>query len=209
MAPFGERDFLRQFPVSRETLAALRCHVDLLAKWQKRINLIGAATLPDVWRRHVLDSAQLLPLTPESAKVWTDLGSGGGFPGLVLAALLAYEHPERRARCHLVESDSRKAAFLRESARVMGVPVTVHAQRIETLAGWPSDVVTARAVAGIETLLRHARPFIHPETVLVLPRGRIYAAELTLLEKYRTVRCEAVASLTDPAARIFRIQITA
>src|SRR5690606_34879114 len=117
MAAGCEADFLRQFPVSRETLAALRCHVDLLTRWQKRINLVGPASLPDIWCRHVLDSAQLLALAPPSARVWTDLGSGGGFPGLVLAALLAYEHPERQAQCHLVESDGRKAAFLRESAR--------------------------------------------------------------------------------------------
>jgi 16S rRNA (guanine527-N7)-methyltransferase len=206
---FGEEDFLRQCSVSRETLAALRCHVDLLTKWQKRINLVSGATLPEIWRRHVLDSAQLFPLAPPGARIWTDLGSGGGFPGLVLAAILAYDHPERMAQVHLVESDRRKAAFLRECARQMSVPVQVHAERIEDLAGWPSDVVTARACAGIGALLSYARPFLHKGTVLLFPKGKDYAAELTGLRKCGTFRCETVASTTDRAARIFRLQMVA
>lgn len=207
--PFGEDDFVRECAVSRETFEALRLHVDLLRKWQKRINLVSAATVPDIWRRHVLDSAQLLPLAPPAARIWTDLGSGGGFPGLVLAALLAYEHPERQAEMHLVESDSRKAAFLRESARRTGVPVMVHAGRIETLSGWPSDVVTARACAHISKLLAYARPFCKPGTVLLFPKGKDYGAELTEIEKCGTFRCETVRSLTDPDARIFRLEAVA
>ncbi|MFW6027327.1 MAG: 16S rRNA (guanine(527)-N(7))-methyltransferase RsmG [bacterium] len=206
---FGEDEFLRQFPVSRETLGALRGHVDLLLKWQKRINLVSPSTVPDIWRRHVLDSAQLFSLAPPSARIWTDLGSGGGFPGLVLAAILRYEHPERQAEVHLVESDRRKAAFLRESARQMAAPVTVHAERIEEMAGWPSDVVTARACADVETLIRYARPFLHRESILLFPRGKGYAAELTAVEKCRTFRCETVPSVTDPAARIFRLKMVA
>lgn len=206
---FGGDDFRSQFPVSRETLDALRRHVDLLTRWQRRINLVGRATLPDVWRRHVLDSAQLFPLAPPEARIWTDLGSGGGFPGLVLAAILKYDHPERRANVHLLESDRRKAAFLREGARVMEVPVTVHAGRIEDMAGWKSDVVTARACAALPALIDYARPFLHAGSVMLFPRGKDYAAELTAIEKCGTVRCETVPSVTDSAARIFRLRMAA
>lgn len=204
---FGEKDFVRRFPVSRETLTVLRSHVELLGRWQRRMNLVGPATQSDIWRRHVWDSAQLLPLAPAEARIWTDLGSGGGFPGLVLAALLAYEQPEREAHVHLIESNGRKAAFLKQAAALMRVPVTVHAKRIEEVSAWPSDVVTARACADIQSLIRHALPFTHEKTVMLFPKGKDYAAELTGIEKCGTVRCEAVGSATDRAARIFRLQM--
>ena len=114
-------------PVSRETEARLDRFVDLLTTWQKTTNLISPSTLPEIWTRHVADSLQLFPLAPD-AKLWIDLGSGGGFPGIPLACLLA-EIPG--AQMHLVESNQKKAAFLREAARTLALPVTVHAERIE------------------------------------------------------------------------------
>jgi 16S rRNA (guanine527-N7)-methyltransferase len=149
-------------PVSRETYDRLAKLVALVAKWQKAENLVAPGTLPEIWTRHVADSAQLLPLFPGS-RHWLDLGSGGGFPGLVVAILLA----ERGGECavHLVESNTRKCAFLRTAARETGAPAVVHPGRIETiLAEWsaPVDVVTARALAPLPVLLDLAGHLISP-----------------------------------------------
>ncbi len=137
--------------VSRETLDRLASHLDLLRRWQKRINLVGTATLCDPWRRHMLDSAQLAPLVPAGARL-ADLGSGAGFPGLVLAIL-------RGGPVHLIESDARKAAFLREAVRITGAPVEVHNARAEQL-DLKADIVTARACAPLDRLLGLALPLL-------------------------------------------------
>src|SRR5262249_8248271 len=135
---------LSAVPVSRETAARLDHFLDLLLKWQQTTNLIAPSTIREVWTRHVLDSLQLLPLAP-GAGTWVDLGSGGGFPGLVIACALA---GRRDAKVHLIESNRRKAGFLREAARHLGVSALVHATRIEDFVdtfGESADVVTARA----------------------------------------------------------------
>src|SRR6202012_3891299 len=141
--------------VSRETLERLEALVGILARWQKTINLIGKGTLDDVWTRHILDSAQLLPLLPPEAKTLTDLGSGAGFPGLVLAAL----RPDLDVV--LVEADARKAAFLGEAGRKMGLPKQpkLLIGRIESLKPAKADVVTARALAPLTKLLLWAEPY--------------------------------------------------
>ena len=136
--------FAAKAAVSRETCERLALHLDLLRRWQQRINLVGRSTLTDPWRRHMLDSAQLAPLLPERARV-ADLGSGAGFPGLVLAIV-------RGGPVHLIESDGRKAAFLCEAARVTDAPAEVHASRAEGLA-LAVDVVVARACAPLDRLL--------------------------------------------------------
>ena len=137
---------LKLTPVSRETAARLDQFVDVLLRWQQRTNLIAASTIPALWTRHIADSLQLLDLAP-NARTWVDLGSGAGFPGLVLACALA-ESPG--AEVHLVESNAKKAAFLREASRLIGAPALVHAVRIEdfvqTFAAAP-DTVTANALA--------------------------------------------------------------
>ncbi len=158
-APDGPELVEALLPVSRETLGRLDTLVRLVRKWQPAENLIAANTLPSIWRRHVADCAQLVPLFP-NALHWVDLGSGGGFPGLVLACLLA-ETPG--ARLHLVESNARKCAFLRLAARETGSPATVHQGRIEAeLSGWrePVDMVTARALAPLSRLLELAEPLL-------------------------------------------------
>ncbi len=124
--------------VSRETLSALETYAALLVKWQARINLVAKDSLPDLWRRHFLDSAQLVPLLPPGAAPITDLGSGAGFPGLVLSIMTG------RA-VHLVDSDQRKGAFLLEAARMTGAKARVHSERIEATKAWPAEIVTARA----------------------------------------------------------------
>lgn len=191
----------RLVDVSRETWARLDAYVALLDKWQATTNLVAPATLEAVWTRHVADSAQLVALAPESAKVWVDLGSGGGFPGLVVAAML-----HGRARVHLVESVAKKAAFLREAARAMGVAVDVHAARAEAVvAGMTADVVSARALAPLVDLVRLAAPLLKTGAVGLFPKGREAEAELTVTARCWTVEVSLHPSLTEPDARIVRI----
>ena len=148
--------------VSRETMGRLARHLDLLRRWQTRINLVGAATLADPWRRHMLDSAQLAPLIPEGARV-ADLGSGAGFPGLVLAIL-------RGGPVALIESDARKAAFLREAVRETGASAEVHNARAENL-DLTADAVVARACAPLDRLLGLALPLLAPGGVCLFLKG--------------------------------------
>src|SRR5262245_2955176 len=157
---FGQPEFASELKalginVSRETLRRLATYAALLEKWQAKINLVGPATLPDLWRRHFLDSAQLLPLLGHPSGTLVDLGSGAGFPGLVLTIMTDW-------RVHLVDSDQRKCAFLRQVALDCGVldRVTIHAKRIEQVTGIAADVVTARACAPLVELLALAAPFV-------------------------------------------------
>jgi 16S rRNA (guanine527-N7)-methyltransferase len=190
--------------VSRETLERLEAYAALLTKWQARINLVGPATLPELWRRHMLDSAQLFGLLPPGTRVVVDLGSGAGFPGLVLAALGVPE-------VHLIESDSRKCAFLREAARVMGVAATIHNRRIEQVPPFAADVVTARALAPLSVLLGYAFPFLQAAVdkgdsgECLFLKGRAAPEELTLASKEWKMAIERVASLSDPDGLILRI----
>jgi 16S rRNA (guanine527-N7)-methyltransferase len=176
----GPEEFARTFSVSRETLDRLDLYANELARWQKAVNLVAPATLSEVWHRHFADSAQLLALAPADARRWLDLGSGAGFPGLVLAILLAGRGGT--ARVTLVESDTRKAAFLREVARQTGAPVDILSIRIEALPTQASlqavDVVTARALAPLPRLLELAVPVFGANTVGLFLKGREAAAEV-------------------------------
>lgn len=192
--------------VSRETLSRLTIIADLLVKWQKTINLVAPATLPDLWSRHVADSLQLVHHVPERPLRWVDLGSGGGFPGLVVAAVLA----EREgAEMHLVESDTRKAAFLREAARVAGLPAIVHAARIEQVAerlAPGTDVVSARALAPLPKLLDLAGPFLSAGAIGLFPKGRDAERELTEARRSWTLDCDLRPSTSDPDGRILLVR---
>ena len=191
-------------PVSCETLDRLDRFVATLLTWQQRINLIAPSTVPRLWTRHIADSLQLLPLAPE-AKTWVDLGSGGGFPGLIIACALA-ETPG--ARVHLVESNAKKAAFLREAARIADAPAEVHATRIvdfvENLAA-PVDVVSARALAPLVDLLGAAYPLLKSGAVGLFPKGQDVELELTEAAKCWTIRSSLASSVTDPDGRIVRV----
>ena len=170
-------------PVSRETEARLDRYVDLLREWQAKTNLVATSTLPTLWTRHISDSLQLLDIAP-SAKIWVDLGSGGGFPGVVLACALA-ETPG--AMVHLVERNAKKAAFLREALRVTGSPGTVHladiGDSVDRIAG-PVDCVTARAVAPLHQLIGFAEPLMRRGAKALFPKGQDVEAELTEATKY-------------------------
>jgi len=191
--------------VSRETWARLDAFVALLIERQQRMNLIGASTIPQLWTRHVADSLQLLRLAP-SARVWCDLGSGAGFPGLVIACALA---AEPRARVHLVESIRKKADFLTDCAKALGLAVLVHNQRIEdfTRASRVAfDVVTARALAPFDKLLTLANPLLKTGALGLFPKGQDVEAELTLACKSWKIDTELVQSATDPNGRIVLVR---
>lgn len=188
-------------PVSRETEARLDRFVALLLQWQQHTNLIAASTEPLIWTRHIADSLQLLDLAPD-AKIWIDLGSGAGFPGLVIACALA-DTPG--VHVHLVESIWKKAAFLREAARVCGASVTVHAERIaDFLKHAPPriDAVTARALAPLNKLLGEASPLLKKGTIGLFPKGQDVATELTEAAKCWKIQMSLVPSRTDPKAKI-------
>jgi len=188
---------LRLTPVSRETLTRLETFVDLLLQWQRTTNLISSATISNFWTRHVADSLQLLDLAP-AAKVWVDFGSGGGFPGIPVGCALA---GRPGAKVHLVESNGKKAAFLREAIRVTGIPAVVHARRIEDCGdsfGDKIDVVSARALAPLKILCDQAFPLIAKGAVGLFPKGQDVAAELTEAAKYWRVEARTVPSRTSP-----------
>jgi 16S rRNA (guanine527-N7)-methyltransferase len=192
-------------PVSRETLDRLDRFVATLLTWRQRINLIAPATIPKVWTRHVADSLQLLSLAPD-ARVWLDLGSGGGFPGLVIACALA-ETPG--ARVHLVESNGKKTAFLREAVRITGAPAIVHQARIEqtgTRIDEPIEIVTARAVAPLSDLLALAEPWLKKGAQALFPKGQDVGGELTKASKYWSIEAVLVPSKTDRTGRIVQIE---
>lgn len=175
----GPDDFAAAFKVSRETLDRLKTYETLLRQWQPVVNLVATGTLDGVWHRHFADSAQLSPLVPENAQKLVDLGSGAGFPGLVLAILLAETGV---ARCSLVEADQRKAAFLREVVRRTGIAVDIIVSRIENtetqaIVG-TADVVVARALAPMGRLLSLAKSYYGPETVGIFLKGRDLQREL-------------------------------
>ena len=188
-------------PVSRETEERLDRFVELLLVWQKITHLISPSTIPTLWTRHVADSLQLLDLAP-SARLWVDLGSGGGFPGLVIACALA-ETPG--AQIHLVESNTKKAAFLREAARLTGVPAVVQAMRIEKYVANFSpaaDVVTARALLPFKSLLDNSFSILSRGALGLFPKGQDVAAELTQASKYWNIDYTLAPSRTDSLARI-------
>jgi len=189
--------------VSRETLEKLQLLERELRRWQAIKNLVGPATLDQVWDRHIVDSLQLLDLAPE-AMTWVDLGSGAGFPGLVLAIA----GQERGLKVHLVESNSRKCAFLRQIARLTGASAMVHEARLETVI--PSfvgkaDVVSARALASLTQLLEWTEPMLKTGTIGLFPKGRDAESELTEAQKKWTFKADILPSRTDSEARILRI----
>jgi 16S rRNA (guanine527-N7)-methyltransferase len=182
-------------PVSRETEARLDRYVDLLREWQAKTNLVAPSTLPSLWTRHISDSLQLLAFAP-SAKIWTDFGSGGGFPGVVLACALA-EAPG--AMIHLVERNAKKAAFLREALRVTNAPGTVHladiGDSVDRLPG-RVDCVTARAVAPLHQLIGFAEPLVKQGAKALFLKGQDVEAELTEATKYWNIKPNLHSSRT-------------
>ncbi len=191
--------FAKQLGLAPEVAARLEAYAEALRSWQRRINLVGSSTIGDLWQRHMLDSAQLVPLLPVSAQRLVDLGSGAGFPGLVLAILGVPE-------VHLVESDARKAAFLAHVSRETRTPIRLHVQRIETVPPFAADVVTARALAPLPRLIPWARRFSGPDTVWLFPKGQDVDRELTEATKTTRLQIDRIPSQSDPRGRVLRIR---
>ena len=191
---------LPALPVSRETTARLDAFVALFLRWNARINLTAERDAATIRDRHLADGLQLLPLLPAGAAPAADLGTGGGFPGLVLAIA------DAARPWHLVESDRRKAAFLATAAGELSLPhVRVHAERIEAVTLPPLAVVTARALAPLPILLAHAARLLAPDGVALFPKGRTAGDELTAALPDWTMRVERFASRTDSAATLLRL----
>jgi 16S rRNA (guanine527-N7)-methyltransferase len=202
----GPEQFAEAFNVSRETLDRLKTYAALLEQWQRAVNLVAASTLPDVWHRHFADSAQLVRFAP-AAKSWVDLGSGAGFPGMVVAILLAETN---QGGVRLIESDARKCAFLREVARQTGVAVDIIGQRIETLSTQAKvdsvDVISARALAPLGRLLELSLPLFSRSTVGLFLKGRDVGAELEEAARRWVFDSAIMPSLTDAGGRVVQIR---
>lgn len=209
MTPDADRaQALKYMTVSRETVAHFDAYVDLLLRWQKIKNLVAPSTLDRAWTRHIADSAQLLSHIGD-AKTVIDLGSGAGFPGLVIA-IASIGVPGFHV--HLVEANGRKASFLREVARVTGAPATIHAVRIEDFTGsWkgPVDLVTARALASISALLELSEDLLKTGARALFLKGQDVEAELTQASRYWSMQTELFPSLTDPGGQIVSITAAA
>lgn len=182
--------------IPHETEIKLKIYADLLLKWQKKINLVSQSTLGDIWNRHFLDSAQLMQFIAPNQKI-VDLGSGAGFPGLVLAIL----------GCHvtLIESDQRKCAFLAEVARETGITITLENSRIENVPPQPCDFVTARALASLHELLGYSEPYLRMGAKCLFLKGDNLLNELTFTERLWHMQYQRHESLTDPKASVLLI----
>ena len=203
--PADREAALRLVSVSRETEERLAVFVDLLDRWRGRINLIADSTFASVWTRHIADSAQLLALAPD-AKRWLDMGSGAGFPGLVVAIQLA---GAPGAIVHCVESNQRKCAFLSEAARATGAAAAIHPARVETIEPeslGPVDAVTARAFAPLPLALKLARPWIERGAIAVFPRGESARDQIAALPEANDYAIEALSSVVTRKAAILRIR---
>lgn len=194
--PYGPDEFQRDTGVSRETRDRIAAYADLLLRWNRRINLIGRGSEAEIWRRHILDSAQLLPLIPEAARRIADAGSGAGLPGLILSIL------NSAASFALIEPNQHKAAFLRETIRATQSTATVHNSRVEEVDLAAQDVVVARALAPLDRLLEMVQKLVSIHTVCIFPKGATAERELTEARKRWKMQVRQVPSRTDPAGRI-------
>ncbi len=194
-------DLGEQFDVSRETLEKLEAYADLLRRWNRKINLVSPTTIDDLWSRHFVDSVQLFHLV-EWKGHWVDLGSGGGFPGLVVA-ILGDQGGDRKMT--LVEADLRKATFLRTVIRELELSVVVVSERIEQAAPLSADVLSARALAPLVSLLGFAERHLAKTGKAVFPKGERAMEEVSLALEHWHFTCETHSSITDAKSTILCI----
>jgi 16S rRNA (guanine527-N7)-methyltransferase len=190
-------EFWRDVP--RGTLDRLQRYAEMLAEWNGKFNLVAESTLPQIWTRHFLDSAQLMKFIPETARSIGDLGSGAGFPGLVLSIMGA-------PKTHLIESTGKKANFLRAVVEELKLNAVVQQERVENIKNFRFDVITARAVAPLHELLKLSKPLMHKDSVCLFLKGKNAAAELTESAKYWKFTCETVPSLSDHSGSVLIIK---
>ena len=198
---FSVEHFGEKLDVSRETLDRLQCYAALLARWNKAINLVSGDSLDDLWRRHMLDSAQLMQYLPKETgheSILVDLGSGAGFPGLVPSIIGV-------KTVHLIESDQRKAIFLREVAREVGSDVHIHAIRIEQMKSFAADVVTARALAPLPKLLDYAEKFLPNGGTALFLKGETAEREVEEAARDRQFALTRHPSRSDPSGVVLEV----
>ena len=194
-----EQEFQKLTGVSRETLEKFSTYVALLTKWQKAINLVSNKSLPDVWERHVLDSHQVLKHAPSDKGVWIDMGSGAGFPALIVAMASDFD-------VHVIESDHRKCQFMREVSRETSTPITIHTKRIDAVEPFPATVISARALASLEKLLEYSENFATDETVYLYLKGQDVDAELTQAAKCWRMEPIKHQSLSSPEGSVLELR---
>ncbi|WP_169566596.1 16S rRNA (guanine(527)-N(7))-methyltransferase RsmG [Sneathiella limimaris] len=195
----SKQEFQQLTGVSRETLEKLETYVALLNKWQKAINLVSKSTLPDVWIRHILDSYQVIQYGPKEKSIWVDLGSGAGFPALVVA--MATDHD-----VHVIESDLRKCQFMREVSRETSTPITVHTKRIEAIEPFKANVISARALASLEKLLDLGHKFATEKTTFLFLKGQDVDAELTNAAKCWNMDAVKHSSLSSSEGCVLQLR---
>ncbi|MBL4836978.1 MAG: 16S rRNA (guanine(527)-N(7))-methyltransferase RsmG [Kordiimonadaceae bacterium] len=200
---YGFSDFEKDIDVSRETSAHLKTYGDLLVKWQKAKNLIANSTLDDIWHRHFLDSAQLAPHLEacygKKQLTMLDIGSGAGFPGLVLSAMGV-------GIAHMVEANGRKCIFMRQVIRETGMNADIHNERIENITPFPVDIITSRACASVSQLIKWAAPFLEFSPEIWLLKGETAEEELTEAQAYWTMEIDRYPSRTDAKGVILRLK---
>ena len=190
--------------VSRETMERLELYFELLKKWNPAINLVSKSTIKHAWNRHFVDSAQIYEHAPENWSIWADFGSGGGFPGAVVAIIAS----EKNINGHviLVESDQRKAAFLRNVMRETGVEAQIIAERIEKVPALNSDVISARALADLPALFQLSAPHAHEYSMLLFPKGANWQKEVLKANESWSYQHQVITSRTDPTAVILQVK---
>ena len=196
----SERDqFISHFPVSHETLQKLERYAGCLAEWTQKFNLVSASTLPHVWSRHFLDCAQLVKSIPVKATTVADMGSGAGFPGLVLSIMGI-------KTVHLIEATGKKANFLRAVIDELKLDAVVHQDRVENIKDLKADVITARALSPLPELFKLAQRLAREDTLCLFLKGQNAEAELTESAKYWTYECDRVQSISDSSGSVLIIR---
>jgi 16S rRNA (guanine527-N7)-methyltransferase len=196
-------DLFAGYHVSRETYEALKAFGELVEKWNRAINLVSKSTVEDLWSRHIIDSAQLFPLIEPGVRHWVDVGSGGGFPGIVVAVLAKGLSPDLRFT--LVEVDQRKAAFLREACRKLGLEAVVLSERIEDIAPLGADVLSARALAPLSGLMKIADLHMAPGGTGLFLKGGQYEAEIEAARMDWTFDITAIPSVTGSESAVLQV----
>jgi 16S rRNA (guanine527-N7)-methyltransferase len=195
-----QQDFIDSYGVSRETIHKLSTYEKMLVEWNEKFNLVAASTLPHIWTRHFLDSAQLMPLIPETAMTLADMGAGAGFPGLVLAIMAQELH--KNLHITSIEGTGKKADFLQTVVDELKLNVTIRRERIEAIKDLKTDLITARALKALPELLKYANYLMHKETICLFLKGKSVAEELTQALKYWTFKQEIHPSRSDDSGKI-------
>ncbi|MDR3425217.1 MAG: 16S rRNA (guanine(527)-N(7))-methyltransferase RsmG [Alphaproteobacteria bacterium] len=195
-----QQTFLDAYPVPHETIHRLTAYQDMLISWNEKFNLVAASTLPHIWMRHFLDSAQLMSFIPDTASTLADMGTGAGFPGLVLAIMA--QGKNKNLHIHAIESTGKKADFLQAVVDELKLNVTIRRERVEAIADLKADIITARALKPLPELLKYANRLIHKDSLCLFLKGKSLSEELTQARKYWTFDAETHQSQSDESGSV-------